>query len=144
MRPRRSGSMGRRGRISGGPQVGVLVWSMCCEDGSRCDAAYAALIFTMDSDSCLCIAVRCGARSLLAGRLTAVEQAVDLDALVRLSNEFKSPVPLLHHAGETHLVPDLLKRAWVGLRFKTSPLLTDSIATQRSTCRSPLPYPPLT
>ncbi|KAJ7084096.1 hypothetical protein C8R44DRAFT_651647, partial [Mycena epipterygia] len=39
-------------------------------------------------------------------------QAVDLDALVHLSNEFKFPVPSIHHAGETYLVPGLLKRAW--------------------------------
>ncbi|KAJ7863940.1 hypothetical protein B0H14DRAFT_2736905 [Mycena olivaceomarginata] len=40
-------------------------------------------------------------------------EAVDLDALIRLSNEFKFPVASIHHAGETYLVPDLLKRAWV-------------------------------
>ncbi|KAJ7861358.1 hypothetical protein B0H14DRAFT_2741976 [Mycena olivaceomarginata] len=39
-------------------------------------------------------------------------EAVDLDALIRLSNEFKFPVASIHHAGETYLVPDLLKRAW--------------------------------
>ncbi|CAK5276446.1 unnamed protein product [Mycena citricolor] len=39
-------------------------------------------------------------------------EAVDLDALVRLTNEFKFPVSSIHHAGETYLVPDLIKRAW--------------------------------
>ncbi|KAJ7833562.1 hypothetical protein B0H13DRAFT_1653703, partial [Mycena leptocephala] len=34
--------------------------------------------------------------------------AVDLDQLVRLSNEFKFPIASIHHAGETDLVPDLL------------------------------------
>ncbi|KAJ7225059.1 hypothetical protein B0H12DRAFT_1328757 [Mycena haematopus] len=42
-------------------------------------------------------------------------EAVDLDALVRLSNEFKFPIASIHHAGETYLVPDLLKRAWGNL-----------------------------
>jgi hypothetical protein len=40
-------------------------------------------------------------------------QAVDLDALIRLSNEFKFPIASIHHAGETYLVPELLKKAWV-------------------------------
>ncbi|KAJ7268559.1 hypothetical protein C8J57DRAFT_1325544 [Mycena rebaudengoi] len=39
-------------------------------------------------------------------------EAVDLDALIRLSNEFEFPIASIHHAGETYLVPDLLKRAW--------------------------------
>ncbi|KAK1235021.1 hypothetical protein PQX77_001763, partial [Marasmius sp. AFHP31] len=39
-------------------------------------------------------------------------EAVDLDALVRLSNEFKFPIAAFHHAMETYLVPDLLKRAY--------------------------------
>ncbi|KAF8206096.1 hypothetical protein K438DRAFT_1817821 [Mycena galopus ATCC 62051] len=42
-------------------------------------------------------------------------EAVDLDALIRLSNEFKFPIASIHHAGETYLVPDLLKRAWGNL-----------------------------
>ncbi|KAL0946374.1 hypothetical protein HGRIS_012604 [Hohenbuehelia grisea] len=41
-------------------------------------------------------------------------EAVDLDMIVRLSNEFKFPVASFHHAGETYLVPDLLKSAWGG------------------------------
>ncbi|KAF7342244.1 Composite domain of metallo-dependent hydrolase [Mycena venus] len=41
-------------------------------------------------------------------------EAVDLDQLMRLSNEFKFPVASIHHAGETYLVPDLLKKAWGG------------------------------
>ncbi|RDB22990.1 Imidazolonepropionase [Hypsizygus marmoreus] len=42
-------------------------------------------------------------------------EAVDLDAIIRLSNEFKFPIASLHHAGETYLVPDLLKKAWGGV-----------------------------
>ncbi|KAH9484599.1 hypothetical protein JR316_0004081 [Psilocybe cubensis] len=41
-------------------------------------------------------------------------EAVDLDGIVRLSNEFKFPVASFHHAGETYLVPDLLKKTWGG------------------------------
>ncbi|KAF9268942.1 carbohydrate esterase family 9 protein [Marasmius fiardii PR-910] len=39
-------------------------------------------------------------------------EAVDLDALVRVSNEFKFPIAAFHHAMETYLVPDLLKKAY--------------------------------
>ncbi|KAJ7150716.1 hypothetical protein C8R46DRAFT_1123967 [Mycena filopes] len=39
-------------------------------------------------------------------------EAVDFDALIRLSNEFKFPIASVHHAGEAYLVPELLKRAW--------------------------------
>ncbi|KAJ7182422.1 hypothetical protein C8R43DRAFT_1100885 [Mycena crocata] len=42
-------------------------------------------------------------------------EAVDLDQLVRLSNEFKFPIASIHHAGETYLVPNLLKKAWGNL-----------------------------
>ncbi|KAG5635819.1 hypothetical protein H0H81_010006 [Sphagnurus paluster] len=42
-------------------------------------------------------------------------EAVDLDAIIRLSNEFKFPIASLHHSGETYLVPDLLKRTWGGV-----------------------------
>ncbi|KII92269.1 hypothetical protein PLICRDRAFT_37059 [Plicaturopsis crispa FD-325 SS-3] len=41
-------------------------------------------------------------------------EAVDLDGLVRLSNEFQFPIAAFHHAHETYLVPDLLKRAYGG------------------------------
>ncbi|KAG6872404.1 hypothetical protein C0995_009994 [Termitomyces sp. Mi166 len=47
---------------------------------------------------------------VLRGRV----KAVDLDAIVRLSNEFKFPVASFHHAGETYLVPELLKKTWGG------------------------------
>lgn len=40
-------------------------------------------------------------------------EAVDLDMIVRLTNEFRFPVASFHHAGETYLVPDLLENAWV-------------------------------
>lgn len=36
---------------------------------------------------------------------------------LQLSNEFKFPVASFHHAGETYLVPDLLKKAWVKFAF---------------------------
>ncbi|KIJ61513.1 hypothetical protein HYDPIDRAFT_31124 [Hydnomerulius pinastri MD-312] len=39
-------------------------------------------------------------------------EAVDLDAFVRLSNEFQFPVAAFHHAHEAYLVPDVLKRAY--------------------------------
>ncbi|KAK0203390.1 hypothetical protein DFS33DRAFT_1383654 [Desarmillaria ectypa] len=39
-------------------------------------------------------------------------EAVDLDGIVRLSHEFKFPIAAFHHAHETYLVPDLLKRAY--------------------------------
>ncbi|EGO21300.1 hypothetical protein SERLADRAFT_417630 [Serpula lacrymans var. lacrymans S7.9] len=41
-------------------------------------------------------------------------EAVDLDVIVRLSHEFKFPVASFHHAGETYLVPDLLKSTYGG------------------------------
>ncbi|PPR01451.1 hypothetical protein CVT26_015084 [Gymnopilus dilepis] len=41
-------------------------------------------------------------------------EAVDLEGIVRLSNEFKFPVASFHHAGETYLVPDLLKKTYGG------------------------------
>ncbi|KAI6000811.1 hypothetical protein EDD15DRAFT_2362285 [Pisolithus albus] len=39
-------------------------------------------------------------------------EAVDLDAFVRLTNEFKFPVAAFHHAHEAYLVPELLKKAY--------------------------------
>ncbi|KAF8806405.1 carbohydrate esterase family 9 protein [Phlegmacium glaucopus] len=39
-------------------------------------------------------------------------EAVDLDALVRLTNEFKFPIAAFHHATEAYLVPDVLKQAY--------------------------------
>jgi imidazolonepropionase-like amidohydrolase len=39
-------------------------------------------------------------------------ETTDLNALVRISNEFKFPIAAFHHAHETYLVPDLLKQAW--------------------------------
>ncbi|KAF9053390.1 hypothetical protein BJ165DRAFT_1447326 [Panaeolus papilionaceus] len=41
-------------------------------------------------------------------------EAVDLDGMVRLTNEFKFPIASFHHAGETYLVPNLLKKVWPG------------------------------
>ncbi|CAE6444840.1 unnamed protein product [Rhizoctonia solani] len=39
-------------------------------------------------------------------------EVVDLDGIVRLSNEFKFPIAAFHHAHEAYLVPDLLKQAY--------------------------------
>ncbi|EKM81020.1 hypothetical protein AGABI1DRAFT_105866 [Agaricus bisporus var. burnettii JB137-S8] len=39
-------------------------------------------------------------------------EAVDLDGMVRITNEFKFPIAAFHHAHETYLVPDLLKKAY--------------------------------
>ncbi|EFQ33945.1 amidohydrolase [Colletotrichum graminicola M1.001] len=36
----------------------------------------------------------------------------DLEAFVDHSNEFKFPIRAFHHAHQTHLVPEILKRAW--------------------------------
>ncbi|KAF5309156.1 hypothetical protein D9619_012722 [Psilocybe cf. subviscida] len=41
-------------------------------------------------------------------------EAVDLDGMVRLTNEFKFSIAAFHHAHETYLVPDLLKKAYGG------------------------------
>ncbi|EIN09191.1 hypothetical protein PUNSTDRAFT_134356 [Punctularia strigosozonata HHB-11173 SS5] len=41
-------------------------------------------------------------------------EAVDLDDLVRLTNEFKFPLAAIHHASEAWLVPDLLKQTYGG------------------------------
>ncbi|TDL29918.1 hypothetical protein BD410DRAFT_823894 [Rickenella mellea] len=41
-------------------------------------------------------------------------EAVDLDNIVRLSNEFRFHVSSFHHASEAWLVPDVLKRMWGG------------------------------
>ncbi|KAF9450409.1 composite domain of metallo-dependent hydrolase [Macrolepiota fuliginosa MF-IS2] len=39
-------------------------------------------------------------------------EAVDLDGMVRITNEFKFSIAAFHHAHETYLVPDLLKKAY--------------------------------
>lgn len=38
----------------------------------------------------------------------------DLEAFVRHTNEFKFPVRAFHHAHQTYLVPEILKRVWGG------------------------------
>ena len=38
----------------------------------------------------------------------------DLEAYVRLTNEFKFRVYAFHHAHQTFLIPEVLKRAWGG------------------------------
>ncbi|KAH9061388.1 carbohydrate esterase family 9 protein [Lactarius vividus] len=52
---------------------------------------------------------------VLRGRVkvqTHCYEAVDLDDLIRLSNEFKFSIAAVHHAHEAYLVPDVLKRAY--------------------------------
>ncbi|KAH7106017.1 hypothetical protein BKA62DRAFT_348554 [Auriculariales sp. MPI-PUGE-AT-0066] len=52
---------------------------------------------------------------VLRGRFkvhTHCYEAVDIDALVQLSNEFKFPLAAIHHAAEAYLVPDVLKKAY--------------------------------
>ncbi|EMD37373.1 hypothetical protein CERSUDRAFT_114046 [Gelatoporia subvermispora B] len=39
-------------------------------------------------------------------------ETVDLDDIVRLTNEFQFPIAAFHHAHEAYLVPDVLKRAY--------------------------------
>ncbi|GJE84554.1 composite domain of metallo-dependent hydrolase [Phanerochaete sordida] len=41
-------------------------------------------------------------------------EEVDLDDIVRLTNEFGFPIASFHHASEAWLVPDVLKRTWGG------------------------------
>ncbi|KJA29058.1 hypothetical protein HYPSUDRAFT_211640 [Hypholoma sublateritium FD-334 SS-4] len=52
---------------------------------------------------------------VLRGRVkvnTHCYEAVDLDAFVRLSNEFKFPIAAFHHASEAYLVPSRIKQAY--------------------------------
>ncbi|KAG6880354.1 hypothetical protein C0992_007765 [Termitomyces sp. T32_za158] len=42
-------------------------------------------------------------------------ESVDLDNIVRLSNEFEFPIASFHHASEAWLVPGLLKKTWGGI-----------------------------
>ncbi|KAH9045482.1 hypothetical protein EDB85DRAFT_35113 [Lactarius pseudohatsudake] len=54
---------------------------------------------------------------VLRGRVKVsqhVYETVDIDAIVRLSNEFKFHVDVIHHAAEAWLVPDILRRMWGG------------------------------
>jgi imidazolonepropionase-like amidohydrolase len=58
---------------------------------------------------------------VLRGRVrvqTHCYEAVDLDDLIRLTNEFKFPIAAVHHAHEAYLVPDVLKRAY-GTQYAT-------------------------
>ncbi|KAJ7638937.1 carbohydrate esterase family 9 protein [Roridomyces roridus] len=54
---------------------------------------------------------------VLRGKVKVTSQCetiVDIDALVRLTNEFKFPIASLQHASEAWLVPGLLNRTWGG------------------------------
>ena len=51
-------------------------------------------------------------------------------ALRQLTNEFEFPVASFHHAGETYLVPELLKKTWVSLQLlfvARSPFRSDDL-----------------
>ncbi|KAJ7731100.1 carbohydrate esterase family 9 protein [Mycena maculata] len=39
-------------------------------------------------------------------------EGVDIDGMVRLTNEFKFPIAAFHHAHEAYMVPDLIKKAY--------------------------------
>ncbi|KAH8825073.1 composite domain of metallo-dependent hydrolase [Flagelloscypha sp. PMI_526] len=39
-------------------------------------------------------------------------EAVDIDSMIRVSNEFKFPIATFHHAQEMYLVPEVLRKAW--------------------------------
>ncbi|THH28656.1 hypothetical protein EUX98_g5538 [Antrodiella citrinella] len=45
-------------------------------------------------------------------------ETVDLDDIVRLSNEFQFPIAAFHHAHEAYLVPDVLKSAYAEAGLK--------------------------
>ncbi|KAF8633299.1 hypothetical protein AX17_004474 [Amanita inopinata Kibby_2008] len=52
---------------------------------------------------------------VLRGRVkvhTHCYEATDLDGIIRLTNEFNFSIAAFHHAHETYLVPDLLKKAY--------------------------------
>ncbi|EPT00762.1 hypothetical protein FOMPIDRAFT_1121854 [Fomitopsis schrenkii] len=54
---------------------------------------------------------------VLRGRVkisTHCYEEVDLDSMVRLTNEFEFPIASFHHASEAWLVPNLLKQTWGG------------------------------
>ncbi|KAG6900265.1 hypothetical protein C0993_000718 [Termitomyces sp. T159_Od127] len=57
-------------------------------------------------------------------------EAVDLDALVRLSNEFKFPIAAVHHASEAYLVPDLLKKTYDLVIWDSHPLALGATPVQ--------------
>ncbi|KAJ6616478.1 carbohydrate esterase family 9 protein [Mycena sp. CBHHK59/15] len=39
-------------------------------------------------------------------------EGVDIDGMIRLTNEFKFPIAAFHHAHEAYMVPDLIKKAY--------------------------------
>ncbi|OJA11255.1 hypothetical protein AZE42_05686 [Rhizopogon vesiculosus] len=60
-------------------------------------------------------------------------EAVDLDEIVRLTNEFEFPAASFHHAGEAYLVPELLKKTWGGT--PTIPLFASNFRQKREAYR---------
>jgi hypothetical protein len=65
-----------------------------------------------------------------------------MDALGQLTDEFEFPVASFHHAGETYLVPELLKKTWVSpfsfLFIHLRHLLMAFISTRGHTCHRAL------
>ncbi|OCH94314.1 hypothetical protein OBBRIDRAFT_823596 [Obba rivulosa] len=54
---------------------------------------------------------------VLRGRVkvaTHCYEAVDIDDMVRISNEFQFPIASFQHASEAWLIPDVIKRTWGG------------------------------
>ncbi|EMD40502.1 hypothetical protein CERSUDRAFT_121244 [Gelatoporia subvermispora B] len=54
---------------------------------------------------------------VLRGRVkvaTHCYEAVDIDDMVRISNEFQFPIASFQHAAEAWMVPDVIKRTWGG------------------------------
>ncbi|KAI0677231.1 composite domain of metallo-dependent hydrolase [Trametes maxima] len=73
---------------------------------------------------------------VLRGRVkvsTHCYEAVDLDAMVRLTQEFKFPIASFHHAHEAYLVPDVLKQTYGGV--PTIALFADSERFKREAYR---------
>ncbi|KAI0832753.1 composite domain of metallo-dependent hydrolase [Trametes gibbosa] len=73
---------------------------------------------------------------VLRGRVkvsTHCYEEVDLDAMVRLTQEFKFPIASFHHAHEAYLVPEMLKNTYGGI--PTMALFADSSRFKREAYR---------
>ncbi|EIW61570.1 composite domain of metallo-dependent hydrolase [Trametes versicolor FP-101664 SS1] len=73
---------------------------------------------------------------VLRGRVkvsTHCYEPVDLDGIVRLTQEFKFPIASFHHAHEAYLVPDALKNTYGGI--PTLALFADSSRFKREAYR---------
>ncbi|KAJ7086055.1 hypothetical protein B0H15DRAFT_939618 [Mycena belliarum] len=65
-------------------------------------------------------------------------EAVDLDAFIRMSNEFQFAVASFHHAHESYLVPEVLKRGY-GTRSTNPMYLSSHLSDKRASHQLP-PY----